>query len=104
MQLSYNEKQYIIDSLRSEKGYYSAPDHEGIYKEINALLERFEKLIEKTNEKFLVGQLVVVYDSWIGRVTKHCSDGVYVQPLIENTTTHHSCYAEHNVKECEVNA
>lgn len=52
---------------------------------------------------YLTGQLVVVYNDFIGRVTNQTKQGIWVRPLIENKPDckkqdHHSCYAEHSVK------
>jgi hypothetical protein len=61
--------------------------------------------------EYLIGQKVVVYDFFIGRVTQINKLGIWVQPLVEHMSDiesegacrqfYHSCYARHNVRPCK---
>ena len=55
--------------------------------------------------QYLTGQLVIVYNKFIGRVTNQTKQGIWVAPLIttkpnasREDQNHHSCYSPSNVR------
>lgn len=46
MKLSIEQTEMVLNALTTERNYYSAPEHEEVYDEINELVMKYEKSIQ----------------------------------------------------------